>query len=227
MIRHQTRRGTSSTIVALAVGLLVLGLAADPAMAAKSGWSEGDEVVVTGVVTDPAGVPLGGVTLELRGTRRAFSLRDFRIAKRGLRTASAVSDERGNFEIIWEWHPYYNRFDLLAGVDPTPRSEGDLQVLAEVDLSARMSHGHPVVAAVEIVDRTSVDALNAFVDTLDSEAKQRVYQEMGKPDKVRDTVLARQPETTWWYFEQGKVYRFDRGEIESVEDFEPIPEPES
>lgn len=206
--------------------LLGIALASIPASAEARGRPEGEEVILTGVVTDATGKPLEGVTLELRGTRRAFSLRDFRIARRGLRTASAVSDRRGNFEIRWNWHPYYNRFDLLAGVDSTPGTKNDLEVLTEVDLTARMSHGNPVVAAVEIPDRSSVDSLNAFIATLDSDAKQRVYQEMGKPDKVRDTVIAQQPETTWWYFERGKVYRFKRGEIDGVEDFEPIREPQ-
>jgi hypothetical protein len=184
---------------------------------------EGEEVVVTGSVIDVSGLPVAGVTVELRGTRRAFSLRDFRIARRGGRTVSAMTDSSGQFSLHWIWHPYYNRFDLVAGVDLSgAATPPQLRVLADVDLSKRIRTGNPVVATLEIDDRSIVDELNDFLADVDSPDESQVYQEMGKPDKVRVTTYPAWQETNWWYFELGKVYRFRDGTMTSVESFEPV-----
>jgi hypothetical protein len=185
--------------------------------------SEGEEVVVTGAVVDDSGRPVQGVTVELRGTRKTFSLRDFRIARRGGRVISSVTDSSGQFELRWIWHPYYNRFDLVAGIDLSgAETPPQLQVLDEIDISKRIRTGNPVVANLEIEERSVVDDLNAFLEDLDSPDQREVYQELGKPDKVRDTTYPSWQETIWWYFELGKAYRFRDGATIAIDDFEPI-----
>jgi hypothetical protein len=197
-------------------------LLATPALASKR--AENEEVVVTGIVTDTSGKGVAGATVELRGKHRSFSLRDFRVKRRGSRVARSQTNASGSFEIRWLWHPYYNRFELVAGVPLGPPDISDeLVELALVDLSARMKQGNPVVATLEIEDTDPVDSLREFLAELDTDDERQVYQEMGKPDKVRHTTLPTHEETSWWYFEQGKVYRFRDGEKESAEQFEPVP----
>ena len=100
------------------------------------GRREGEEVVVAGMVTDAEGQPVAGAVVEVRASRRAFWLRDFRVARRGSRRARSTTDARGQFEISWSWHPYYNRFDLVAGVaSGPPGPDSEIEVLATVDLS--------------------------------------------------------------------------------------------
>jgi len=216
--RHSSPTTSTAALIALA---MVAALQPAPAEARKR--TEGEEVVVTGAVTDAAGKAVVGVTVELRGTHRAFSSRDFRIKRRGSRIASTETDATGSFEILWIWHPYYNRFDLVATI-PTgpPESSDELLELGRVDLSERMRQGNPVVATLQIDDSAPVDSLREFLAVVDTEDERQAYQEMGKPDKVRHTKLPTHVETSWWYFEQGKVYRFRNGEKDSVEQFEPI-----
>lgn len=197
-------------------------LLATPALASKR--AENEEVVVTGVVMDTTGKGVAGAIVELRGKHRAFSLRDFRVKRRGSRVVRSQTNASGSFEISWLWHPYYDRFELVAGVPlGPPETSGGLAELALVDLSKRMKEGNPVVATLEIENTDQVDSLRDFLAGIDTDDERQVYQEMGKPDKVRHTTLPTHEETSWWYFEQGKVYRFRDGEKESVEQFEPVP----
>jgi hypothetical protein len=214
-------------LTTLATTLAVLAVAAAqlaaPAEAKKR--PEGAEIVVAGTVTDTAGRAVVGVTVELRGTHRAFSSRDFRIKRRGLRVAKTQTDAAGNFEIHWLWHPYYNRFELVATIpNGPPESSDELLELGRMDLSKRMHQGDSVVATLQIEDASPVDSLREFLAVVDTDDERQVYQEMGKPDKVRHTRLPTHVETSWWYFEQGKVYRFRNGERDSLERFEPIPQ---
>lgn len=210
-------------VAIVALGALLVALPID-----ARGRREGEEVIVSGSVVDAAGQPVGGATVEIRASRRAFSLRDFRVARRGSRRASATTDSRGNFEIVWSWHPYYTKFDLVAGVpDGIPGKSEGLHILAQTNLSRRMKRDSSVIATLEISDRSEVDSLNEFLAGLNSAAKRRVYHEAGKPDKVRVTEFPAYRETSWWFFEQGKVYIFKNGELSGVDDFEPIPQSSS
>ena len=213
---HRHRRRVLSCL-ALA-GVLWLPVDAD-----ARGRREGDEVLVTGVVTDARGKPVPGTVVELRATRRAFTLRNFRVTEQGTRTAATSSDAEGAFEIRWVWHPYYNRFQLVAGVTVgRPGGEGELYVLDEVDLSNRMKRGNPIDATMQLESTSLVVAMREFLASVDSDDERRVYQELGKPDKVRHTPLQTHTETSWWYFERGTVYRFRDGKIDTIEHFEPV-----
>lgn len=220
----RTRRLRSSTAaVRIAVSLAaVLILVAEPAAAAR-GPAEGTEIVVTGTVTDGAGSPVEGVTLDLTAARRAFSLRDFRIRERGSRSLRATTGRDGSFEIRWLFHPYYNRFELVAGVEVgLAGGETALRPLERRDLSKRIRQGSPVVVTFALADTGFVDAMRQLLADIDSEDERRVYREMGKPDKVRREQHLGRPETSWWYFEVGRVFRFHGGTLDSVEEFEPI-----
>jgi hypothetical protein len=213
-----SRRAISTSLL-----LASILLATGPAFGAKR--SLDDEVVVSGIVTNLAGEPVAGATVELRGKHLGFSLRDFQIKRRGGRTSRAVTDASGSFEILWSWHSYYHRFELVAGVPlGAPQDSEGLLELGRVDISRRMKNGDPVVVTIEIGNTQAVDSLREFIASLTTADERQVYQEMGKPDKVRHTKLATDEETSWWYFDQGKVYIFRNGRKDIVEEFEPIPQ---
>jgi hypothetical protein len=220
----QTRQLRSSTGAAR-IGLSLaaaLVLVSEPAAAAR-GPAEGTEILVTGTVTDNAGSPVEGVTLELVAARKAFSLRDFRVRERGSRTLRSTTDGTGSFEIRWLHHPYYNRFELVAGVEVgLPGGETALRPLDRRELTHRIRQGSPVVATFALADTGFVDAMRQLLADIDSEDERRVYREMGKPDKVRREQHLDRLETSWWYFDVGRVYRFHEGALDSVEEFEPI-----
>jgi hypothetical protein len=45
---------------------------------------------------------------------------------------------------------------------------------------------------------------------------------MGKPDRIRNVQYPRHLESSWWYFESGRVYRFRDGRLEQVVPFDPV-----
>ena len=206
-------------------GLIAIALIAPLRPAHAADRTRDEEVVVSGTVTDAHGSPVAGAAVELRGRHLSFSLRDFKIKRRGFRTVRSETDSSGTFEIRWIWHPYYDRFELIAGAPVGPPGEfQEILELAKEDISRLMKQGDPVVKILQIEDTRPIDELREFLEYADTQDEQQVYQEMGKPDKVRHTTLPTHDETSWWYFGQGKVFRFRNGEKDSVQQFEPIPQ---
>jgi hypothetical protein len=98
----------------------------------------------------------------------------------------------------------------------------DLQELARVDVTSKVLAGNPVVTAVVIENRKFIDQLRAFLATVESDDERRIYQEMGKPDRVRSVRYPDYEEASWWYFESGRMYRFRDGKLEQVVPFDPV-----
>lgn len=211
------RRG--ATLALWALPLLALAVAA-PAHAAR--YTRGEEIVVTGRVTDADGQPLPGVEVVLTGHRRDFDVWSFKMSARGRSSLTATTDVKGSFEIRWRWDPFYNRFNLSAGIRQTIGGEETWWEVGASELTRAMKRGSPVVANLTIENADDVRSLQAFVAALESADAKRVYQELGKPDKVRKIQLPRHEEVTWWYFDRGMMYRFVDGRLDSSESFEPV-----
>ena len=209
---------SSIALMALMVLLVV------PSSAALRGREKGVEVVVTGTVTDAAGLPVEGLEIRLTGVRRKLDLRRWQRTERHPRTVSSTTNDSGLYEIRWSWHPYYNHFRLEAGVAVgQPGGGNDFHALHRRDLTKRLRGSGPVVVPIEIEDRRFFDDFQRFLAEVTSEDERRVYQEAGKPDKVRRAESSNSVETSWWYFEMGKVYRFRNGTLTTVDEFEPVP----
>ena len=205
--------------LALAASVLAI-LAAAPAESAR--YARGETVVVTGRVADAAGQPLPGVEVVLSGHRRDLDLWSLKMNDRGRSDLSAITDDKGSYSIDWRWDPFYNRFGLAAGIRQTIGGEETFWEVATADLTRAVKRGSPVVANLTIERAAEVRDLQAFVAAVDSDDAVRVYQELGKPDKVRKIQLPRHEEVTWWYFDRGMMYRFVDGRLDSSESFEPV-----
>lgn len=206
-----------ATRVALCAGLL-----ASAPLAARAGYTEGQSVVVTGVVTDAGGVPLGDLTVTLEASRSSFDVRWLRRSQRDLVRFSATSNARGEFSLSFPWSGYYNRYELTAGV-PVRKPGGETtQILERLDLSRRIAHGSPVVATLAVKDTRFLTSLREFLASVRTDDERRVYAEAGKPDAVDRVLDGPRVETTWWYYEMGKAYRFEDGRLAETESFDPV-----
>ncbi len=186
-------------------------------------YPDGEIILVTGLVTDSHGTPLADVDVALEGTRRELQARKLRFARVNPVRAATRTNEHGEYTIRWRWHHYYNRFRVLAGInDRGPGGVEALVELAEVDLSNRILQGSPAVANVTIVDRTFIDRYRDFIAALDSPDEKQTYEQMGRPNKVETLRFPDREEVSWWYWNQGKTYRFVDGRIDHVVDFDPI-----
>lgn len=201
----------------------VLLLAASPLAAAR--FSQGERVQLTGVVTDPQGRPLPDVRVSFEATRTYFSIRQLRRTQaEDIRRVSAATDARGQFTIEWPWDSYFNHFELVVGVPVRKARKETLAELAREDVTQRLSGGSPVVTSLVVPAKNAdfVVKLRELLASIKSDDERRVYDEMGRPDKVERVQYPGRTEVSWWYFDAGRVYRFQDGRLEQVVPFEPV-----
>ncbi len=241
--------------------LLALALAcmaiAGPA-AARAPFAEGQEIEITGAVTDAAGNPLKGRTVVLEVYRRGFSLkslspRQMGRSKQGLQQRTAITDKIGRYAITWTWHDYYNRFELSVG----DFGADGYYVEDRADLSRRILRGSPVIVSFVLGDdpaetaapsrrsesasppasspptystAPSGSSTNSRPSSATGSAspresgadKDRIRERHGSPDRTESLALPYGTETTWWYFADGRAYRFLDGELTEELTFDPI-----
>ena len=168
------------------------------------------------------GVPISGLQITLEASRAAFNFKRLGRVRENLRRLATVTDERGEFSLPWRWDDYFNRFDLVVAV-PVRSSEGEeLVELQRVDLSRRTHQGSPVISAVQLTDTELVDSRQEFLASLDSNDERKVYEQVGQPERMDRVTFPSYEEVTWWYFRQGRAYRFHDGTLHQVIPFEPV-----
>lgn len=201
--------------------LLCLAMAAAPALAAKH--SQGERVQVTGIVADAQGQPIQDVRVTLEVTRTYFSVRQLRRTEdQEVRRVSATTNAAGEYTIEWPWDSYFNHFELVVGVPVRTRSGDRLEELSRQDVTRRVTAGSPAVVGVTIENRKFLDDFRGFLASIRTDDQRKVYQEMGKPDRIRNVQYPGHLESSWWYFESGRVYRFRDGRLEQVVPFDPV-----
>lgn len=212
-------------VLAALAGLLCL-LAAiltpRPALAAAH-YDQGQRIQVTGIVADAQGQPLEGLRVVLEVSRTYFSMKSFsRTADPDVRRVSAVTDARGNYTLEWPWDSYFNHFELVAGIPVHTRAGDTVQELTRQEITRRVEAGSPAVVAVTIDNRQFIDNFRQFLASIRTDDQRKVYQEMGRPDRIRNVQYPTYLESSWWYFEAGRVYRFRDGHLEQVTPFDPV-----
>lgn len=226
--RSRTSALAPGVLLAPVVALALLAAAALPAAAlprlARGGYEQGQRIEVTGLVTDPSGHPIGDLQVVLELGREVFDFRTFGRTKKKVTPVSATTSARGEYTIAFPWDDFYNSFELVVGV-PVRGPKGEtLTELEREDLSRRIERGTPVVASVVVENAAFVRNLREFLATVDSADERRVYEQLGRPDKVQVTKYPDRDETAWWYFQAGRVYRFVDGALRGSEQFDPVRE---
>ena len=225
MSSSQTPASRRIPLIARLVGLVAcLAMALPVAADAAQPYAPGEQVKVSGIVSDAEGRPLPGLEVVLTGHRRSFDVWSWQRHKRGASSLTTTTDDQGAFTILWRWDKFYNRFVIAAGIGRDGNDEDSWWRVVELDLTRSMKRGSPVVANLLVEKPEEVRSLQAFVASLGSIDTRRVYQELGKPDKVQSVELSRYREVTWWYFDKGMLYRFVDGRLDSSESFEPVPQ---
>jgi hypothetical protein len=219
--RFARRLGRLSLGLLLLPGLL-LGPGTGPAAAAARRYEQGKRIQVTGLVGDREGRPLSDVRVVLEASRSYFSMRQLRRTEKDIRRVSAVTNARGEYTLEWPWDSYFNRFELVVGVPVRKGSTEKLEELQRTDVTERMLAGSPVVAALTVQNAAFLEKLRQFVASVKSDDEHRVYDEMGKPDEVKTVRYPDSTESTWWYFDHGRAYRFRDGRLEQVIPFDPV-----
>src|ERR1700704_6171724 len=203
----KSRASLSRGFLLILAGVACLLTAAEPARAAR--YDDGQRIQVTGVVLDSQGQPLSGVRVVFEGSRTYFSIREMhRTADKDVRKVTATTDGAGQYTITWPWDSYFNHFEVAAAVRLRVKRAEGREELPRQDVTRRVLAGSPAVVAVTVENRQFIDHLRELLASIKTDDQRRVYEEMGKPDRVRNVQYPGYLESSWWYFESGKVYRF-------------------
>jgi hypothetical protein len=189
---------------------------------AAAPYDQGQRIQFTGLVSDPQGQPLAGVQVVLEASRTYFSMRHLRREQVETRRVKGTTNERGEYLLEWPWDSYFNHFEIAVGVPVRKARTEQLQELERVDVTRRAMAGAPVVAAVVVQNAAFIRHLRDFIASVRTDDQHRVYDEMGRPDKVETVQYPGWAEVSWWYFETGRVYRFRDGRLEQVVPFDPV-----
>ncbi len=206
-------------VVALCLGSILLPV--QPAAVAQA--SPGSEAVqIAGVVTDAAGRVLADLEVVLEAAHRGFDIRKLTRVRRGLTRRSTRTDDSGRFALSWYRNDYFNDFELRIGMTVRVPDGDQFYTLERLPLPGLSTAGDSLAVEVVIADTAFLARYRNFVAGLDSEDERGVYAQMGIPGKIDRLRLATHEETTWWYFEAGRVYRFKEGALIDIDTFEPV-----
>lgn len=221
-------------LAALAVaGLLVLPASSGAFPGRPKGpYQKGQIVAVSGQVTTSDGRPLPGVTVLLSASRKAFSLKKFRRQTGTALQMPATVDGDGRYQLNLRWDPYYNTFELAValevrkgGRDVHEGGRDVHEVYHRQDITRQVMQASPVGIPLVVQGSAAIEELRTFLGSLKSDDEKRIYQEMGRPDRIDVGQIHYDPDRSWWYFRAGKVYRFREGKLDEVVPFEPVSEP--
>ena len=190
--------------------------------AAGGPYAEGEYIEIAGTVADSSGVPIPDVHVFFRAAKKSFSVSKFGTATRDAVQQETKSDPHGQFTFKWRWVDYYNHYQVQVVVPRRAASGESFKILSEVDISKRIRKGSPVVVAMTVAEGEFLDTLRDFLASVDSEDEQRIYDEMGNPDRVQTIEYPDYDEISWWYFQAGKAYRVRDGDLQQVVHFDPV-----
>lgn len=195
-----------------------------PAQPAALGQTnQGAEVVrIGGVVTDAAGRVLSDLQVLLEASHRGFDIRKLGRVNRGLTRRSARTDANGRFTLSWYRNEYFNHFELLIGMTVRVPDGDQFYTLERMPLPGLLTAGDSLAVDVTVADTAFLTRYRNFVAGLDGADELDVYRRMGIPGKIDRVQLATHEETTWWYFEAGRVYRFKEDALIDIDTFEPV-----
>jgi len=209
------------SVLALAA-VLAVATAAAPAEA-RNPYAKGTTLRFSGRVTDPQGGPLAGATVVLETARVELRLLRWRRERVGTLQVPTTVAADGRYVLDWPWDPYYNTFDLVVAVPVQRGGRETFQEYHRTDVTERVMTGGSLAVDLVVEDARGVRFLQGFLAGLDHEDETRVYTEMGLPDRIDPGRSDYDPDSSWWYFAAGKVYRFEDGRLDRVETFTPVP----
>jgi hypothetical protein len=187
-------------------------------------YEQGVIVELTGIVTDGSGAPLKGIHVIFEAQREKMNYLKLRKEEKDDYRITARTNQNGEYTIRWQWNRYYNAFDLLVAVPSKRAGKDDFHILSTTNVDDKLkAGGSPVVTPLLVPDATYFYTYQRFLSIIDSEEEKRIFELRGQPEKLDLTRTPDGGETsTWWYFTQGRAYRFEGGVIVEQTDFAPV-----
>ena len=175
---------------------------------------------ISGQVRDADGQAIGGVHVVLEASRTAFRLRSFKRQTSAPVQLPTVTDADGRFNFAWQRDRHFTDLQLLVALPVQKAGVDTFEVFHQQDISAQVQGANgPVEILLAVEDSTQLDWLRRFLDGKAHPDEDKVFREMGRPERLdHDPIL---DESSWWYFDLGKVYHFRGGQLDQVTHFDP------
>lgn len=180
------------------------------------------ELRLGGKVTAEDGRALPGLRVILEASNREFDFRSLHRVKRNTFRQSDETDQNGTFELRWNRDSHFNYFELLIGMNVRVPEGTQFYTLERVPLAIDLSAEGPFEVDITVADTAFLERYRSFIAALDTDDERQTFDRMGIPAKIDRLRLATHEETTWWYFEVGKGFRFRSGRLAETFDFEPV-----
>lgn len=213
-------RYASSAVLAVLLSVPLVLVHVAPAEGARTAYKKGTNLRIEGQIVGPDGHGVADALVVLTAERRGRRLLNIGGDDREPVSVQAKSDARGTYAFDWNWDAYHDTFAL----DVVLRAHGDRprEILSSFELTELLTGENPVRATIEVSD----PSLIRFTSRLDagdfSDDEQRVLGELGRPGRYAEGDATSEIETEWWYFERGRMYRFEAGALAQVVHFEPV-----
>lgn len=175
---------------------------------------------ISGQVQDDQGRTLSGVHVVLEASRTAFRLRSFKRQTSEPVQLPTVTDDAGHFTFAWRQDRHFTDLQLLVALPVQKAGVDTFEVFHRQDISALVRDADgPLEVLLTVEDSAQMDWLRRFLDGSVHPDEDKVFREMGRPERLdHDPVL---DESSWWYFDVGKVYHFRGGQLDQVTHFDP------
>lgn len=217
-------RTTAALVRTLSLAAALALLLGPVSARAGSPYRKGEVVRIEGRLLDPAGTAIAAAHVVLTAERAHRRLLHLGRGDLGPVAASTSSDADGHYAIDWVWDRFHDTF-VIEVVLP-PMGDHPEEVLARLDISDRLVGGSPIEVDLEVAKGSLVRFVQHLATGPLSRDEQKLLDELGWPLRYEEQLRAGEIESTWWYFERGRLYRFRDGALEQVTHFDPVlPEP--
>ena len=207
----------------LLLAALLLALCLPLPAAAGYPYEQGALVELTGVVTDGSGAPLKDIHVIFEAQRNKINYLKLRREQKDSYRIATRTDQNGEYTIRWQWNEYYNAFDLLVAVPTKRAGEAGFRTLSTTTIDDKLKGGGtPVITPLLVPDATYFYTYKRFLSIIDSPEEKRIFELRGQPEKLDLTRTGSGEDSTWWYFTQGRAYRFHNGEIVEQTEFDAV-----
>lgn len=223
MLRMRRNRDSLGLRLRAASTMICLAMPLGLAMPAEAGWAaykKGTSLRIEGRVSGPDGAAVAGAELVLTAEREGRRLLSLGGTDRGPVAVKAKSGAEGRFAIDWIWDGYHDRFFLEVVLEAA--GERPRETLASLDLTGQMTGENPIRIDIAVPDASLIRFTNRVAAGNLSSDEQRLLAELGRPLRYEERSAAGRPETQWWYFDRGRMYRFEAGSLAQVVHFDPV-----
>lgn len=176
--------------------------------------------ILTGLVTDEAGIPVARTPILLVGRTLDLSIR-WQYQELGRKELKAKTDEDGRYRFEFTPAELGNHF-VLFFYDREGFDSVKFQKPESLDVTNRLKQEAVVTIDQVLRPHPNWSEVEQLTKTYGPDSDRgKILRQLGLPEKWEEVGKIE----TWWYYSKGQSFRFSDGSLEGSFQFEPIEPP--